>query len=83
MLAVIVTEVISQLFRVNPKAIIHGVKNEGKAIRAYNIVLSENHKDFALRRCGIFIPGCMLHLISSLLAAVVEMDVEKLSAFRP
>lgn len=37
------------------KAIIHGVKNEGKAIEAYNNLMSANHKDFVLVKCGVFI----------------------------
>ena len=44
-----------QLFRVKSKAINHGIKNESKAIDAYKSLMSANHKDFALEKCGVFI----------------------------
>eukprot|EP00795_Rhopilema_esculentum_P009845 gene9845-18423_t len=44
-----------QLFRVNSKAINHGIKNESKAIEAYNTVMSANHDNFAIEKCGVFI----------------------------
>ena len=44
-----------QLFRAKSKAINHGIKNESKAIDAYRSLMSANHKDFALEKCGVFI----------------------------
>ena len=44
-----------QLFRAKSKAINHGIKNESKAIDAYKSLMSANHKDFALEKCGVFI----------------------------
>ena len=44
-----------QLFRAKSKAINHGIKNESRAIDAYKSLMSANHKDFALEKCGVFI----------------------------
>ena len=44
-----------QLFRAKSKAINHVIKNESKAIDAYKSLMSANHKDFALEKCGVFI----------------------------
>lgn len=44
-----------QLFRAKSKAINHGIKNESKAIDAYKSLMSADHKDFALEKCGVFI----------------------------
>ena len=44
-----------QLFKVNSKAVNHGIKNESKAIDAYKSVMSSKHKDFSVKKCGVYI----------------------------
>ena len=44
-----------QLFKVKTKATTYGCQNEGKAIKAYTVMMSSKHKDFKVTNCGIFI----------------------------
>lgn len=44
-----------QLFKFNNSAVNHGHNYEEKAVAAYTNVMSENHKDFKVTKCGGFI----------------------------
>lgn len=63
-----------QFFKVQAKAIIHGIQNEGKAIDAYINVI------YVCKSQGFCTHGCMLHQILFVLVLAAARGAGKLNA---